>query len=454
MTTYVSTSDIFRGTDATGSDGDSNRTIALNNSTAQLAGMVVIVDGASLHHAADYTLSGNVITFLNALWDTSYIDVNYNYTLGSGTATTATYATSLQVFDFLDLTKQVPDHVGGTHTNEEVVAAGAASTSTVYTVNARVISGTYIFTHGATEAGTQTTLTETTHYTFDKDTGAFTLTSTGVTEVGSDGVFGAYKYNTKVSDSKMQDLLNRQQSLIDNLTEAHWCDGTVATPDYLQVSEEKYNGQGQFNLAYYLNKYPIANVSTSLDGDVVADDSTITVVSTDGFPSSGSFSVGSDRIDYTGKTSTTFTGCTSVEAHDSGDVVNGWVVEISSTAEGSTPVWTVISKDTDYDLQFATGRITLLRDDLLIDTQNVLGEVPQWLVPNRFRFTGQVGFDSIPSDLTQLLITMVSLSLYSSQVLNAVSRGTNGFTSNGVTDLRNEKKRLLGEFTNAQVDNI
>lgn len=367
---------------------------------------------------------------------------------------TATYATPIQVLEYLDIVKEVPNYQSGNQTKEEVIVPTESSVVTRYVNNPLVIDGTYTFSYGVSATATQTTLTETTHYAFDNDTGAFTLTSSGNAAVGVNGVYAVYKYNTKFKESKIQDLLNRMQAKLDNLTENHWSDGTGATPDYIQITEEKYNGQGSFDLEYFLKQFPIPNVTTTLDGAVTADDGTITVVSTNGFPSSGSFSVGQDRINYTGKTSTTFTGCTSVSAHDSGDTVNSWVVEISNTAEGSTPSWTVIAEDTDYDIQHETGRITLLRDDLLIDTTNALGEVPQWLVPNRFRFTGQIGNDTIPKDVTQLLIVMVCLSLYASQVLNAGSRGTDGFQVNGITDLRNEEKRLLGEYTHIQSDNI
>jgi hypothetical protein len=178
------------------------------------------------------------------------------------------------------------------------------------------------------------------------------------------------------------------------------------------------------------------------------------VDSTDGFPTTGSINIDTDRIDYTGKTSTSFTGCTSVSAHDDDSVVNSWVVEISNTAEGSAITWESINKDTDYDIEFDTGKVRLYKDDLLTNTNNALGEVPQWQVPNRFRFTGQWGNSTIPGEITHLLILMVCKSLYGSQVLNAIDRGTNGFSSNGITDIRSEIDRLIMKHTNVWSDNV
>jgi hypothetical protein len=352
------------------------------------------------------------------------------------------------------MVEEVPSYKTGNQTREEVIAPTESSTVTRYTNNPLVIDGTYTFSYGASATDTQTNLTETTHYTFNNDTGAFTLTSAGNTAVGANGVYAAYKYNQKFTESKIQDLLNRCQIKLDTLTNSHWSDGTGATPDYEQITEEKHDGQGDYNLAYYLDNYPIPDVTTTLNGDVAADAATITVVSTNGFPSSGSISIDNDRIDYTGKTTTTFTGCTSVSAHDDGDTVNSWVVEISNTAEGSAVVWTVIEEDTDYDIAHDTGKITLLRDDLLTSAQDVLGEVPQWLVPNRFRFTGQAGNDSIPLDITHLLILMVSKELYNSQVLNAGSRGTDGFKIEGIEMINDEIDMLLSKYHHVQSDNI
>lgn len=58
-----------------------------------------------------------------------------------------------------------------------------------------------------------------------------------------------------------------------------------------------------------LGKY----VSTTLNGAVTLPTGTITVASTTGFPSSGRLWVAGQIVSYTGKTATTFTGCTGGE---------------------------------------------------------------------------------------------------------------------------------------------
>ena len=84
--------------------------------------------------------------------------------------------------------------------------------------------------------------------------------------------------------------------------------------------------------------YPAESVEdTQLNGAITTSDTTITVSTTAGFLTSGSIQIGSETIDYTGKTDASFTGCTrgargtTVSAHaDKADVAqadNTWSEE-------------------------------------------------------------------------------------------------------------------------------
>lgn len=65
-----------------------------------------------------------------------------------------------------------------------------------------------------------------------------------------------------------------------------------------------------------------ATLSTTTNGVLAGGEGTVTVVSTAGFPASGSiFLQGSDVVTYTGITGTQFTGCAGVAAHASGVTV-------------------------------------------------------------------------------------------------------------------------------------
>ena len=59
-----------------------------------------------------------------------------------------------------------------------------------------------------------------------------------------------------------------------------------------------------------IHVYDNSDVSDTLDGGISAADTSITVDSTTGFESNGTITIEDEDIPYTGKTSTTFTGCT------------------------------------------------------------------------------------------------------------------------------------------------
>ena len=67
------------GSDCSGSDAENNRTLTLAESTIKSAGIIITVNGLTLHEGAgkDFTLSSNIITFLNKVWDVNEIRVVY-----------------------------------------------------------------------------------------------------------------------------------------------------------------------------------------------------------------------------------------------------------------------------------------------------------------------------------------------------------------------------------------
>ena len=65
------------GADLSGSSGDTNRTYSLANANAQLAGMQIIVDGSPFQNNEKFTLAGNAITFIPAVFDDQPISIDY-----------------------------------------------------------------------------------------------------------------------------------------------------------------------------------------------------------------------------------------------------------------------------------------------------------------------------------------------------------------------------------------
>lgn len=63
-----------RGSDFTGSDGATDRTLVLANTPLQL---MVYLNGQLLTLTEDYTLTTDTITFLGVIFDTDFITANY-----------------------------------------------------------------------------------------------------------------------------------------------------------------------------------------------------------------------------------------------------------------------------------------------------------------------------------------------------------------------------------------
>ena len=88
--------------------------------------------------------------------------------------------------------------------------------------------------------------------------------------------------------------------------------GTITTDPYETVGPIGSTFGYGYGTGYYGGTIP-TSVITSLNGAISNTTTTITVVSTTGFPTpppNGRIDIGTELISYTGKTSTTFTGCT------------------------------------------------------------------------------------------------------------------------------------------------
>lgn len=103
--------------------------------------------------------------------------------------------------------------------------------------------------------------------------------------------------------------------------------------------------------------------STTLTGNITNTQTTIPVVSTTGFSSAGSLIIGAELITYTGKTATSFTGCTrgaagsSNKSHSTGDAVNGAQTATANTSTTLQLNTTTTSNGVTLDI--ATSEISV-----------------------------------------------------------------------------------------------
>lgn len=73
----TATKNTIRGSDCSGSDGTTNRTYTISATSLVSNSVKVLINGTGAHYTADWTISGSTITFLNVVYNTDYIDIDY-----------------------------------------------------------------------------------------------------------------------------------------------------------------------------------------------------------------------------------------------------------------------------------------------------------------------------------------------------------------------------------------
>lgn len=166
-------------------------------------------------------------------------------------------------------TKQVSDLSGlGLRVKDENVGTGDASETDFDLDNDNIIATSYTLSHAASGSNTFTDLTETTHYTLDKESGRIVLTGTGVTEVGTDVIYATYTYTKNFSDayitniitfaqSEVDKMLGRSYDTISSVTEYHDGRRTRLYP----TTDNPYSADWDAPDYLMLDKYPVTQIN-------------------------------------------------------------------------------------------------------------------------------------------------------------------------------------------------
>lgn len=346
----------INGSDLSGTNGTANRThtLAVTDFTADT--MQVFANGTYLHQGSgkDYTVSSNVITFLNVMFDVQVITIIYDTTTATSTSTLK-YSTPLSLTKHLQILGTVPDRE---NTTREEVGTGNNSVTDFWIDKLGVIEDTYTISYGSVKSSV-TDLTETTHYTIDLDTSKVTLTSAGVTAVGTNKVFAAYSYNTlELLNSEMNKALAAAEADVELFTEQRFANYTDTNPAYRKIVDEQLEGhynpvskvfEGFFN--------PWVDLSTTTNGDYTTGGTEITLSDASGFPTSGTIYIGGNKVAYTGKSSNTLTIPSSTPSIDDDSTVVGVVIEMSKEPEGSALSFEVLDPDTEYKIDYLNGHV-------------------------------------------------------------------------------------------------
>jgi len=346
------------GSDLTGSDGTANRTYTINDSDILSGGLSIIVNGAVLM-SGDYSWANPTITFTNIIDNTDNITVTY-FTEASSSSGNLSYSSTLSLTQFLGLMGTIPNNTTKTRDN---LGTGDGTNATFWFAHNGVIDSTYTLYYGANESSL-TELTETTHYTVDLDLSKVTLTSAGITAVGGNTVYAEYKYNiTGIENSDLKLALSAAEDEIERKTELVFAEYTATNPSYIKITNEKIKAQYRPEFKVFdLMHVPLVKLQTTVDGAYTTGGTTIDLTSATGFPNSGTIYIGGNKVAYTGKSTNTLTIPSSTPSIADAATVRGEVIELSMEPEGSSPSYSVLTPDTDYEIDYNHGRIKILNN--------------------------------------------------------------------------------------------
>ena len=135
---------------------------------------------------------------------------------------TATYATNLEFAERSGVGLRIVD---------ENVGTGDSSETSFDLDHGNVISESYVLSYAASGSNSFTALTETTHYTLDKESGRILLTTDGKTALSTNILYATYWYTDNFNDDVITDYLAVAQDEINLITGRRW-DTATSTTEY------------------------------------------------------------------------------------------------------------------------------------------------------------------------------------------------------------------------------
>lgn len=361
--------------------------------------------------------------------------------------TSIQYCSVQDVMDFLNYTKEVPDYDNQISTKETLSGTTSAG---YFTAHNKIISGSYSFYHGTTEP-TSVLLTETTHYSFDKEKGYLSLTGSGVTTVGSDNIYGAYKYNNNFKNSQVDDIITSNTTLIDSMLHTTYQQPTV-------VVREENVGKGAYYRMYSLDKFPKLPFIGQLSAELSAAGTTATLYDTTGLMAGDYLTIEQEAMKVDSVDSSTQITVTRAQfnssaiLHAADTYLCNYVIEVCNTPLGGQPLWHLLSFRNNFEIDKISGNVQLLHVNAEDKDALASDLYPPQRIFNRCRVTYKYGAESVPIDIKRLCILMTARQLYQSMIANALGRGTDGFNPEGMSMIDNEIKAITRQNIRLMMD--
>lgn len=364
-----------------------------------------------------------------------------------------TYSSTESLTQFMHLLGSVPDK--DSTTTKEDVGTGDGTTLVFFLANLGILEDTYTISYGAVETSV-TDLTETTHYTLDLDTSELTLTTAGRTAVASNNIYAVYKFNKAgVANSDMTLALNAAEAKIARDTHVTFADQTVAAPGYIKIENESIKGHyDPYDKVYDVGHPPIIKLQTTTNGAFTLGETTLTLTSGSGFPSSGTIYVDGNKVAYTAKSTHNLTVPNTTPSIDDDSTVRGEVVELSMEPEGTAPDYEVLDPDTEYEIDYDNGRIKVLASGYWgeISSDDRIYPSNYLLRLNYMHAWHDLGRDAeIPGDIEWAVNALAARKMMGSVVAKANELGLDGFSPSLINVDREEIKETIENYQTLNV---
>lgn len=172
----------------------------------------------------------------------------------------AAYATNLQFAQRSGLGLRIVD---------ENVGTGDASNDDFDLDHVNIISGSYTLSYAASGSNNFTALTETTHYTLDRESGRVLLTAAGITALGTNILYATYWYTDDFSDTVITDLITAADDEIDIITGRRW-DTPTSVTEYINArststyptTDNPYMSDYDQPDIFMVEQYPVTQVDS------------------------------------------------------------------------------------------------------------------------------------------------------------------------------------------------
>lgn len=346
------------------------------------------------------------------------------------------YTTVQKFWKFLGINQSTENYQPGNVTDGNV--------ETTETVKAAPVTAGnyYLLQKGVNEetlelfAGT-TKLTEATDYTFDSDTSKVIINATGASTLTGKSLTTTYEYSgfgNELNYNETVRLLEQAEDRVDSEINAVFADQSETDPAYLKIVNELHPGKGANDNLYSTSYSPLIKLQTTVATDYTTGGNELVLTNASGFPTSGTIYVGGNKLSYTSKSSNTLTIPTGTPSIDSGSIVRGEVVEVSTSPSGIDPTFEILTPEIDYTIDYDTGLIQLM-DEYYFQTDTNF-TYPGNGITDRFRVTymhawHEIGQDAeVPDEIEELVYMIAGRKLAQRTVLKAITGQRDNFNPN------------------------